>query len=178
MKSLNLEGRYTIEHIRNGEVIHSEEFKNLITNQGKNKLLDVMFHGDTQIGTWYLGLIDLTSYSALAATDVYAQLAGTNGWREFASYTDPANSDSALTRPAWTEGAAASQSITNGVVVSFNINAAGTVKGLFLCGGTNAQTKSDATASGNYLWSAALFSGGDRAVADGDVLKVTYTVSA
>ncbi|MGN6546469.1 MAG: hypothetical protein ACTHK7_15550 [Aureliella sp.] len=177
MNQLNLKGRYTVEHIRNGKVIHSEEFPNLITNEGKNKLLDVMFHGDTQIGTWYLGLIGLTGYSALAATDVYAQINGTNGWDEFVSYTDPANSDSAVTRPAWTEGAAASQSITNGTVVSFDITAAGTVKGIFLAGGANAQTKSNATA-GNILWSAALFSGGDRVVADGDVLKVTYTVSA
>lgn len=177
MKQLNLKGRYTVEHIRKGAFIHTEEFPNLITNEGKNKLLDVMFHGVTAIGTWYLGLIDVTGYSALAAGDVYAQINGTNGWDEFEDYTDPANSDSGTTRPQWTEGTAASQSITNGTVVSFDINAAGTVKGIFLAGGANAQTKANAT-NGNTLWSAALFSGGDRVVADGDVLKVTYTVSA
>ncbi len=173
-----LRGEFHLEHWRDGKLIHSEPVPNTITNEGKNSLLNIMFNGATQISTWYIGLVDNASFSAIAATDTYDGIDAANGWGEFASYTDPANSDSAVTRPEWTEGAASSQSITNGTVVSFDITGSGTVKGLFLAGGTNAQTKSDSTASGNTLWAATLFTGGDRSVANADTLKVTYTVNA
>jgi hypothetical protein len=175
----NLRGEFYIEHWREGKLLRKEKFHNGIVNEGKNFLLDVMFHGTTAIATWYIGLISGSGYTALASDDTYDDIdqAG-NGWDEFASYTDPGNSDSAVTRPAWTEGAASGQSITNGTVVSFDITGSGTVKGLFLAGGTNAQTKSDHTASGNVLWATALFSGGDVTVANTDTIKVTYTVSA
>jgi hypothetical protein len=175
---LGLRGSFQVEHVRNGEVLDTYDFPNGIINEGKNKLLDVMFHTVTQIGTWYLGLINLAGYTALAADDTYDDIdqAG-NGWDEFASYTDPGNTNSTVTRPQWTEGAASGQSITNGTVVVFDITGSGTVKGLFLVGGTNAQTKSDHTAA-NTLWATALFAGGDVAVQNADQLKVTYTVSA
>jgi hypothetical protein len=178
VKLMGLQGRFQVEHIRNGVVLGVHEFPNGIVNEGKNKLLDVMFHGTTQIGTWYPGLIDNTGYSALAADDAYVDInqAG-NAWDEFASYTDAGNASSTTTRPEWTEGAASGQSITNGTVVVFDITGSGTVKGLFLAGGANAQTKSDHTA-GNTLWATALFAGGDVAVQNADQLKVTYTVSA
>lgn len=174
-----LRGKFVAELWRDGKCIRSEEFHNGIVDQGKNLLLDVMFHGTTAIATWYIGLISGSGFTALASDDIYDDIdqAG-NGWDEFASYTDPANANSAVTRPAWTEGAASAASITNGTVVSFDITGSGTVKGLFLAGGTNAQTKSDHTASGNYLWATALFSGGDVTVASSDTIKVTYTVSA
>lgn len=41
---LTARGRFTVEHIRAGEVIGKYDFSNAITNEGKNKLLDVMFH--------------------------------------------------------------------------------------------------------------------------------------
>ena len=83
-----------------------------------------------------------------------------------------------VTRPTWTEGAASANSITNSATVNFDITGAGTVKGVFLAGGTNAQTKGDHTAGASHkLWATALFSGGDVVVANGDQLKVTYTVS-
>lgn len=179
-KLSELRGKFYVEHWRNGERIDAREFSNGIVNEGKNLLLNVMFHGTTAIGTWYIGLIDNSGYSALASDDIYDDIdqAG-NGWDEFKNYTDDGNSDSTTTRPTWTEGAASSQSITNSSPVIFDITGAGgTVKGLFLVGGTNAQTKGDHTASGNYLWATALFSGGDVAVINGDQLKITYTVNA
>lgn len=176
---LGLRGRFKVEHWRKGKRIDERHFDNGITNEGKLFLLNVMFHGTTAKATWYLGLISNASFSALAAADSYDNInqAG-NGWDEFADYTDPANSDSAVTRPEWTEGAAAANAITNASVVVFDITGTGTVKGLFAAGGTNAQTKSDDTASGNILWATALFSGGDVPVENADQLKVTYTVSA
>jgi hypothetical protein len=179
-EKIGVQGKWVVEHFRKGEKIGEYDFPNGITNEGKNFLLDVMFSGTTAIGTWYIGLIDLTGYSALAAADNYDNInqAG-NGWDEFTDYTDPANSDSAVSRPAWTEGGASSQSITNSSPVVFDITGDGTVKGLFICGGTSAQTKGDHTAgSAHKLWSTALFSQGDRAVENGDSLRVSYTASA
>ena len=173
-------GRFVVEHFRKGVKIGHYEFPNGITNQGKNKLLDVMFHSVSAITTWWLGLIDNSGYSALAAGDTYANInqAG-NGWDEFTDYTDPANAGSASTRPEWTEGAASGQAITNGSPVVFDITSSGTVKGLFLVGGAaGAQTKGDHTASGAILWATASFTGGDVGVNTNDQLKVTYTTSA
>ena len=173
-------GRFVVEHFRDGVKIGQYEFPNGITNEGKNKLLDVMFHGVSAITTWYLGMIDNSGYTALAATDTYANIgqAG-NGWHEFTSYTDAANSGSASTRPEWTEGAASGQAITNASPVVFDITGSGTVKGLFLVGGAaGAQNKSDHTASGGVRWATALFNTGDVPVNANDQLKVTYTVSA
>jgi hypothetical protein len=176
---LGLRGRFVVEHFRRGVKIGQYEFPNGITNQGKNKLLDVMFHGVSAITTWWLGLVDNASYTALAAGDTYQNItqAG-NQWGEFADYTDPANADSATTRPEWTEGAASNQAITNASPVVFDITGSGTVKGLFLVGGiANAQNKSNHEASG-ILWATALFNSGDVPVSADDQLKVTYTVSA
>jgi hypothetical protein len=175
----NLGGRYIVEHWRDGERINEYHFPNGITNEGKNHLLDVHFHAVSAMTAWYMGLIDNSGYTALAATDVYDDIdqAG-NGWDEFKLYTDPGNGDSATTRPAWDEAAASAQSITNNTVTVFDVTGSGTVKGLFLCAGTNANVKGDHTAgTAHKLWATALFSG-DVAVLNGDQLKVTYTVSA
>jgi hypothetical protein len=172
-------GRFVVEHFRNGVKIGQYEFPNGITNQGKNKLLDVMFHAVSAATTWWLGMIDNAGYTALAATDTYQNItqAG-NQWAEFTGYTDAANGESASTRPAWTVGAASNQASTNASPVVFDITGSGTVKGLFLVGGiANAQNKSNHDASG-ILWATALFGTGDVPVNASDQLKVTYTVSA
>lgn len=177
---LPLRGRFKVEHLRDGKVIGTHDFPNGITNEGKNFLLDAMFHATSAIATWYLGLIDNSGFSALAAADIYDNIdqAG-NNWDEFKLYTDDGNGDSTTTRPTWTEGAASGQSITNASPIIFDITGTGTVKGVFVVGGTNAQTKGDHTAgSAHKLWATALFTGGDVAVLNGDQLKVTYTVSA
>jgi len=172
-------GRFNVEHIRDGEVIGTHDFPNGISDQGKDLLLDVMFHNTSAAAAWYIGLIDNAGYSALAADDTYDDIdqAG-NGWDEFTAYTDGNNSDNATTRPVWPEDAAASQSITNSSVAIFNITGTGTVKGVMVVGlGAAAMTKSDHDTDGN-LWATALFGSGDVAVQSGDQLKVTYTVNA
>lgn len=176
---IKLEGRYVIEHWRGGKRINEYRFRNAITNEGKNSLLNVMFHGATPIASWFIGLIDSVGYSALANTDTYDDInQAANGWKEFTNYTDANNSGSATTRPAWPEDAASGQSISNASVAIFDITASGTAKGIFICGGTaGAQTKGDHVA-GAVLWSAALFGSGDVAVQSGDQLKITYTVTA
>lgn len=168
---LHCRGRFQVEHWRAGKLVGKYDIRNAIVNEGKNKLLDVMFHGVTAIGTWYVLLINNSPTPTLAAGDTYAQINGTNGWVEWANYNE-------ATRVEWTEGAAASQSITNASPLVFTINAAGTVYGLAVVGGgSSPSTKNDA-AGGGTLWAEAQFSSGPVAVLNNDQLKVTYTVNA
>jgi uncharacterized Zn-binding protein involved in type VI secretion len=173
---LGLSGRFNVEHWRDGRLLATYCFPNGIVDEGKDLLLNVMFHGTSAIGTWYIGMVDNDGYTALADDDTYDDIdqAG-NGWDEFADYTVGGN---ATIRATWDEAAASTQSITSSTVATFDITASGTVKGLFVVGGTNAATKGDHTASGNYLWATALFTSGDVPVNSGDQLKLTYTVNA
>lgn len=174
----NMRGEFIVEHWRRGRRINEYRVQNGIVNEGKNKLLNVMFDGGTQITTWYLGLIDNSGYTALADADNYDNIdqAG-NGWDEFKNYTDGNNGDNTTTRPEWPTDPASAQSITNSTVAVYNITGSGTVKGVFAVGGTGSQTKGH-HAAGPTLWATALFTSGDVTVQNGDQLKVTYTVSA
>lgn len=178
-------GSFKAEHIRDGKVIAELEFHNDIVTEGKDLLLDVMFHNSTQAPTWWIGLIDNASFGALNVADYYANInqdtttTTNNEWFEFTAYTDANNGDSATTRPEWDEDAASGGSITNSAVSIFDITGTGTVKGVFVVGGAAAaQDKDDSTAVGGALWATALFGSGDVAVQSGDQLKVTYTVTA
>jgi hypothetical protein len=174
-----LQGNYRVGHYRKGRRINEYCGHNGITIEGKNELFNVMFNGSAAIANWYIGLINLTGYTALAEADTYDALnqAG-NGWDWFTDYTDGNNGDSTITRPEWGPDAASGKAISNATAAIFDITANGTVKGIFVVGGANGVTKSDHTAAGNYLWATALFTSGDVAVLIGDQLKVTYTVSA
>ena len=176
---LNLKGKFVVEHWRNGRRINEYHFPNGVTNQGKNQILNANFYSGTQIAAWYLGLISSAGYVALAATDTYQDIGGAgDGWAEFTGYTDGNNGNNATTRPAWGAGAASGQATTNATAAVFNVTAPGTIKGVFQVGGiVAAQTKNDHAANG-ILWSTALFTSGDVTVANGEQLKITYTVSA
>ncbi len=173
---IQAKGRFVVEHWRGGQRINEYHFDNAIVDEGKNKLLDVMFNAAAAITTWYLGLVDDLNYVALADTDTYNDVNQPgNGWDEFTIYTTGGNGTN---RPEWEEDAASGQSITNSTVAVYDITGTGTVKGLFLCGGVaGCITKGDHDASGT-LWATALFGSGDVAVQNGDQLKVSYTVSA
>lgn len=183
---LRLEGKFHIEHIRDGKVIDKFDITNGITIEGKNFLLNLGFHGASgpaKINTWYIGLINNSGYSALAEGDTYDDINQTgNGWDAWGDYTDANNGDSATTRPEWTEGAASNKQITTDTPQAiYDVVAAGdgdVVKGVFICGGVDGQTKADHTPGSppNILWSTALFAS-TITVATSDQLKVTYTIS-
>lgn len=156
-------GKFQVEHHdKDGNLKGTYDFPNDITNEGKNYILDVMFHDQTQIAStsWYIGLISNSGYSALAAGDV---MSSHSGWTEFTGYSES-------TRVAWGPGSPSAQSITNASPATFDLNASGTVKGVFV---TSNSTKSGTTGK---LWATALFSA-DVPVVNGDQLKITYTVS-
>lgn len=159
MSKLTLKGRFLVKHIRNGRLLGQYKISNGISNEGKNLLLDVMFHGETQIISWYLGLIDSSGFSALAAGDTMASHAG---WTELDDYDE-------TTRQEWNEAAASNKIMSYSTYCSVTINATKTVKGLFVT--------SDHTIGGTsgVLWSSGLF---DSAidVVDDDVFEFSYEV--
>jgi hypothetical protein len=162
--TLGLRGFYPkIEHWRDGKLHDVYSLENDITNEGKNTILDVMFHDGSQIAStsWFIGLISNSGYSALAAADT---MASHSGWTEFTGYSQS-------TRVAWGPGAASSQSTTNASPATFDINASGTLKGIFV---PSNSTKSGTTGK---LWATGLFSA-DVPVSNGDQMKITYTVSS
>lgn len=158
----NASGFYTVECIgADGQVKWTDHIDNLVTTVGKNDALDKYLAGSAYTAAWYLGLIDSTSYTAVAAGDTSASHAG---WTENVGY-----SQGARPTAAWAAASAGSKAFSS--AASFTINANATVKGCFLI---SVSTKSGTT---GILYSAGLFSGGDKVVQNGDTLNVSYTAS-
>lgn len=161
IEQANASGTYVVECVRNGEVVWSETIENLVTTVGKNDALDKYLAGSAYTAAWYLGLIDSTGYTAIAAADTAASHAG---WAESSAYSQ-ANRPTA----AWAAAASGSKAFSS--AASFSINANATIKGCFLISNN---TKGGTT---GILYSAGLFSGGDKVVQNGDTLNVSYTAS-
>lgn len=160
-------GVYTVQCIgADGQVKWEENLKNLVVNVGLKDMNDKYFSGSSYTATWYIGLYGAAASNTPAAGDTAASHAG---WTEIVPYSN-------ATRPAATFAAATTADpsvITNSASPSaFTINATATVGGAFLI--------SDNTKGGStgVLFSASDFAApGDRSVASGDQLNVTYTFS-
>lgn len=169
-------GRYEVEcRGPDGALKWKDHIENVVCTEGKNFALDQILGGTAFVAA-YLGLISSVSYSTIAATDVMAQIAGTNGWREAGTtnapqWTTPAAG--ARGTPAFSAAAGGSKSTS--AAVTFNISTSGTIKGCFVVIGTGAVATNLSTAG--KLLSAGLFSAGDKVVGNGDTLSVTYSLS-
>lgn len=154
-------GMFHGQIVRDGQVIDEWEDRNLVTNEGLNSLLDIYFHGSTQITTWYLGVFEgnYTPVAGVTAATI------TSASTECTAYDE-------TTRQEFVEAAAASQSITNSASkATFTFNATKTIYGAFMVSNS---TKSGTTGT---LFSAARFSAA-KSVVDNDQLLLTYTFTA
>ena len=156
-----------------GEERWRDVVDNVVCTEGKNLMLDTALAGSSYTVTGpYVGLISSVSYSAVAAGDTGAQINGSNGWKEAGGSNAPTYSGNRKTA-AWSAASAGAKAFSGASV--FSITGTGTVKGMFLLYGSAALSTID-DAHGT-LWSAGLFSQGDKAVGSGDTLNVTYTTS-
>jgi hypothetical protein len=158
-------GVYTVTCVgADGVEKWSDTFHNLVVNQGIANMNNVYFAASTQSTTWYLGLVTGPgSGTTFAAGDTLASHAG---WTENTDYTPSG-------RKAVTFGSATSANpsvISNSAApTSFSMNGTATIAGAFLC--------NVASGTSGVLFSAGDFTGGDKSVASGDTLNVTYTFS-
>ena len=154
-------GKYHGYLFRNGRLIDEWEDSNLVVNEGLNSLNDTMFHGTTQIGTWYLGLFEGNYTPVATVTAATIATAAT----ETTAYTS-------ATRPEYVEAASSSQITTNAASrASFVFNATKTIYGGFM---VSSSTKSG---TGGILFSALRFTTA-KAVESGDELLLTATFTA
>ncbi len=158
-------GLFKAECYRNGKLIWTEEFSNIITNEGLDHMLDVALAGKTLIDPFYCVLFETNTTPG--ATHDYAA----PSWTEVNAAIDEA------TRHIYVEAGASSQSITNSAnKATFTFNASKTVYGAALLGGSNVKGNTTDAATHVYLCGAKF--GASRAVVDDDVINLTYTVTA
>lgn len=154
---------YTVECFdAGGNLKWTDTSKNTVVNVGLDDVLDKYLKGSTYTASFFVGLTDGTP--TIAATDTMASHAG---WVEVHSeYSEG-------TRETLTLGTVSSQSVDNSASkASFSITGSTTVGGLFI---TTNSTKNGSTGT---LYGVVAFSGGDKAVDNGDTLNVTATFTA
>ena len=137
--------------------------KNLVVNGGLKDMNDKYFTGVAYTAAWFVGLYGAAATNNPAAADT---MAAHPGWVEVVPYSE-------ATRPAvvFAPATLASPSIITNAAspAQYNINANGTIGGAFL---VSNNVKSGAT---GILFSAAdLQPPGDRIVAAGDIILLTY----
>jgi hypothetical protein len=158
-------GVFTLEcYDQDGNLKWSDSLHNLVVNVGLQDMNTQYFKGATYTAAWFIGLYGAGASNTPAASDTAASHAG---WTEIVPYSN-------ATRPAATFGTATTADpsvISNSASpAAFTINATATVGGAFLISNS---TKSGTT---GILFSASDFAApGDRSVASGDTLNVTYT---
>lgn len=157
---LRPKGKFIARRIRPGCPDLVVKGFNDITTEGKNHLLDVVFHGSSQSSTWYIGLIDNDNFSSLLDADT---LANHTGWDELVPGTDYTGN-----RQAWVEGAASSGSMTSSSDSTFPMLTTSTAYGILVC--------DVASGTSGVLMATGAFSDTIDLV-NGDSLKVSYTIT-
>lgn len=159
---LNIHGVFEAECWRKGELLWTTKGLNLWTDEGINRILDTMFHGTTQISTWYVAIFE--DDHTVAAGDNY----DVPGYTECTAYDES-------TRPEYEEAAASSKSMTNSAnPADFTISDTKTIYGASL---VSVNTKGDHTEGANNVLACASKFSAEKSVEDDDTLRVTYTVS-
>jgi hypothetical protein len=165
-------GRYELECFDpSGNLKWRDHVDNLITDVGKNALLDTYLAGAayTTVGP-FMGLISSASYSAIVAANTMASHAG---WLEAGSTNGPGFSARLSLNGLFNAAASGAKALS--APVTFNITATGTAKGVFLVAGTGAVATLMSTAG--TLFSAGLFAGGDKIVGLGDTINAGFTAT-
>ncbi len=164
------EGTYTVECFRDGVLVWEDTIPNTVVTVGKNLALDTFLAGSAYTVTGpFMGLISSVGYSAISAADTMSSHAG---WTEAGNANAPTYTSPRKTA-VWSAASAGAKALS--AALAFAITSTGTLKGAFMTYGSGAVSTIDSTAG--TLLSAGLFSGGDRAVLNGDVVNVSYSLS-
>lgn len=145
-------------------VVEVDEIHNVVTTVGKNHVLDNYLAGSAYTASLVMGL---KGTGTAVAGDTMASHAG---WLEVGGTNAPAYSGN---RPTPSLAAASGGSKATASAVSFTFTSGGTVAGCFICA-AGSSTKDNTTGT---LLSAGDFSGGNKTVANTDVLNVTWSLA-
>lgn len=171
-EAVELHGFFEIEcHDKDGNFKWRDTIKNVVTTLGKNLALDTFLAGSGYTVTGpFMGLISSVGYTGVpVAGDTMASHAT---WTEAGATNAPTYTAPRKTC-AWNSAASGSKALS--AALSFAITGNGTVKGCFLVFGTGAVSTIDNTSG--VLYSAGLFTGGDKTLVSTDTLNVSYTAS-
>jgi hypothetical protein len=173
-ESALVHGRFAVECLGpDGELKWSDEFDNVVTTVGKNLALDTFLAGSgyTVVGP-YIGLISNVSYAA--GPLVGDTMASHTGWTEAGGTNAPTYTAPRKTA-AWSAASAGSKALSAALTFAITSGSNVIIKGMFLVFGTGALSTIDNTAG--TLYSAGVFTAGDKTVSSGDTLNVSYTAS-
>ena len=148
-----------------------DTIENVVTTLGKNVALDAFLAGAGYTVTGpYMGLISSVGYTGVPVVGDTMTSHGTwveAGWStNFPLYTAPRKTC------AWSAATGGGKSLSAALNFAI-ITTGGTVKGCFLVYGSGAVSTINDT--NGTLYSAGLFTGGDKIVGVGDTLQVSYT---
>lgn len=154
-------------------------FDNVVTDVGANMMLNQMF-GATQNTTYFLGLISSVGYTGVpvVADTMGSHASSGHAWVEAGNGSNYPlwSTPSSNARNTITWSAAAGRAKAIAAVASFVITGTGgTVKGCFIVTGTGAVATNNDT--NGTLYSAGVFSEGDKVLTAGNTLQVSYSTS-
>jgi hypothetical protein len=165
-----IEGVFVAEcYDKDGKLKWRDTFKNTVTTVGKNYMLDGVLQTAVTIVGPYMGLISSTSFTAIAVGDT---MSSHTGWLEAGLANAPTYTAPRKTC-AWNAASGGIKALS--AALSFAITGAGTIKGAFIVTGPSASATLDTTTG--ILYSAGLFTGGDRLVAASDTVNVSYSTT-
>lgn len=145
-------------HDVDGTLLREWAVPNAWPTAALNDLLGVYFASGTQHTAWYMGLIDNTSFSALASADT---MSSHGGWIENTGY-------GAATRPAVSFSGASGGQMTTASPVTFTANTSIAIKAAFL---TTDNTKGG---TAGILGPTGLL-GSVQSLTNGQTLSLNYT---
>jgi len=148
---------------RLGNLLWEDDFHNIVTTAGKNKIIDACFKTGIASPAWYMGLVDAAGGQDFVVGDTMATHAG---WTEYEDYTE-------IVRQDFVPGTVAAGAVDNSVSKAvFTFSQDDEISGCFLA--------DDDTKGGTdgVLYGVGAFTGGNRPVQEGNTLRVTTTVSA
>lgn len=155
-------GVFTVAcHGPDGQLKWEDSFHNLVVNVGLKDMNEKFFSGSGYTAAWYIGLVNSgASYAAGNTASSHA------GWTENTDYSQ-------ANRPQLSFGASttANPSVITASAATFSMTNTATIGGAFVI---NDNTKGGTS---GILFSAGNFSGGNKTVANGDTLNVTYSLS-
>jgi hypothetical protein len=145
-----------------GTVEELDLVNNGVVDEGFEHLLGVAFRAESQISSWYMGLI--TSEGAGTPVLDPSDTMASHAWSETTTYSE-------ANRVQWSPDVVTSQSIANTSAMVFSFNANSDIRGIFV---TSSNVKGGASGT---LWATALFNA-NMTFTSSEVIRLIYTVSA